>query len=239
MAGFAAPTRKLPDVTPQKPIQGQQIGASVPQLTPGGTWQQTQWSLNTPPTQTPVPEGGGYGAGPSPYAPGPSSTATASAGPGATMQAPAPLDQNSILNILKGLKGEATPDAPARVGAPSPVAQAPSQSLAFARYKDQSGAIGNAALRALKDQMTERGLGDSGIEAQLSGNILGQVARGQGDAAFQQQLAAEQQGWQAKQQGYQGDISQRGQDIGLQEAGINNMTALAPTVLRLLSSARY
>lgn len=239
MAGLTVPGQRLPPTTPTKPIQGQQIGASVPQLTPNGTWQQTNWAINAPNPQTPLPEaGGGYGGTPYGGGGGGSSTAIASAPQPQAQPGPA-LDQNSVLDILKNLKGEATPDAPARVGAPTPVAQPPSQSLAFARYKDQSGSIGNAAMRALKDQMSERGLGDSGIEAQLSGNILGQVARGQGDAAFQQQLAAEQQGWQAKQAGYQGDISQRGQDIGLQEAGISNMTALAPTVLRLLSSARY
>lgn len=237
MAGLQVPGSRLPPPTPNL-SQGQQIGASVPQLTPNGPWQQTQWNLNTPPTQTPPAAGPTPGGGNMYALPG-GGTNIATAGGGGGGSAPPPMDQNSILDILKGLTQQETPAPPAREQAPTPTAQPPSQSLAFARAKDQSGRVGNAALRALKDQMSERGLGDSGIEAQLSAGILGDVGRSQSDAAFQQQMMAENQGWQAAQQGYQGGISQRGQDVGLQQSGLSNATALAPTVLRMLSGVRY
>lgn len=198
----------------------------------------TPYSAPMPSGQPPSMGGGdGGGGGDTPPAPG--------------------MGKDDIMQILKDLRGdqvprEPTPNAPPRIGAPTPAAQPPSQSLGFARAKDQSGRIGAAALRALKDQMTERGISGSGIEGELTGNVLGDVARQQSDAAFQQQRAAEDQAWQAAQQGYQGDITQRAQDLGLSSAGYsggitqrgqdmnqNNMTQLAPTILSILSRARY
>ncbi len=192
--------------------------------------------------------------------PGPGGSAGGSGGGGGGGDAPAapPLSTEDIFGVLDRLKGDtpAREERPAplnRVAMPTPAAEAPSASMGFARAKDQSGRIGNAALRALKDQMTERGIsGDSGVEGQLTSNILGDVARGQSEAGFQQQLEADRQAWDAKQMGYQGDITQRAQDLGLSSTGFqggiqqrgqdmnqSNMLSLAPSILGLLSRARY
>lgn len=179
-------------------------------------------------------------------------------GGGGEAPAPPPLSTEDIFGVLDRLKGETPPreTAPApqnRVAMPTPAAEAPSASMGFARAKDQSGRIGNAALRALKDQMTERGISGSGIEGQLTSNVLGDVARGQSEAGFQQQLEADRQAWDAKQMGYQGDITQRAQDLGLSSAGYsggiqqrgqdmnqNNLLSMGPTILGLLAGrARY
>lgn len=189
-----------------------------------------------------APSGGGGGGG----------------GGGGEAPAPPPLSTEDIFGVLDRLKGDAPPREAAptpqnRVAMPTPAAEAPSASMGFARAKDQSGRIGNAALRALKDQMTERGISGSGVEGQLTSNVLGDVARGQSEAGFQQQLEADRQAWDAKQMGYQGDITQRAQDLGLSSAGYsggiqqrgqdmnqNNLLSMGPTILGLLAGrSRY
>ncbi len=184
---------------------------------------------------------------------------SAAPAPGATPQAapaPPPIDMNEIMNLVKTLKGEpvpreAAPQPLARVAAPEPAADAPSSSLAFARYKDRSGRIGNQALKALRDEMTSRGISGSGIEAGGVSSILGEVARGQGDAEYAQQRAHEDQAWDAKKMGYQGDISQRANDMGLvgtgfsggitqrgQDMQTNDMTSLFPSIMSILMQQR-
>jgi hypothetical protein len=189
---------------------------------------------------------------------GPGSGGGGGGGGGSETPAAPPLSTEDIFGVLDRLKGETPPREerpapPNRVAMPTPAAEAPSASMGFARAKDQSGRIGNAALRALKDQMTERGISGSGVEGQLTSNILGDVARGQGEAAFNQQLEADRQSWDAKQMGYQGDITQRAQDLGLSSTGFqggiqqrgqdmnqNNLLSMGPTILGLLAGrARY
>ncbi len=168
-----------------------------------------------------------------------------------------PLSADDIFSVLDRLKGETparepTPAAPPRIEAPTPSADAPSRSLAFARSKDRAGRIGAQALKALKDQMSERGISGSGIEGQLTADILGQTATGLADAEFTQQRASEDQAWDAAKMGYQGAIGQRANDMGLigagfsggiqqrgQDIGANNLLGLAPTILSLLARGRY
>ncbi len=169
------------------------------------------------------------------------------------------LDANEIMGIIDKLKPDPPPareQAPgllAREVAPQPVASPAAKSQGFARAKDNASRVANSAMRNLRSEMVSRGIEGSGVEGQLASNILGETARGVADASFQQERAAEDQAWQAAQLGYQGALSQRGQDLGL--AGNNfsgnisqrgqdinaqpNMLALAPTVLSLLSRARY
>lgn len=170
---------------------------------------------------------------------------------------PAPLSPEDIFGILDRLKGETparepTPAAPPRIEAPTPTADPASRSLGFARAKDRAGRIGAQALKALKDQMSERGISGSGIEGQLTADILGQTATGLADAEFTQQRASEDQAWDAAKMGYQGAIGQRANDMGLlgtgygggiqqrgQDIGANNMLGLAPSILALLARGRY
>jgi hypothetical protein len=92
-------------------------------------------------------------------------------------------------------------------------------SRGFAKAKDASSRIGNQALQALRSEMVGRGIEGSGVEGRLTGNILGDVAAQQSDAAYQQSKMADEQAWEGAKLGYQGAVQQRGQDTGLAEAG--------------------
>lgn len=212
-------------------------------VNPTGGGGRIEHDLNSGISSSGAPIGGGGGGGA-----GGGGGSGGAAGGGAAPN----LDTGSIMSLINQLKGpqeprENVPQAPGHVAAPIPVAQPPSSSLGFARFKDQSGRIGAAALRAAKDAATERGISGSGIEDAGASNIIGQIGAQQSDAAYQQQKTAEQQAWDAAQQGYQGDITQRSQDLGLsttgyqggiqqraQDMGQNDLTSLAPTLLQLM-----
>lgn len=115
------------------------------------------------------------------------------------------------------------PEALAREAGPTPAANQPSMSRGFAKAKDASSRIGNQALQALRSQMVGRGIEGSGIEGRLTGNILGDVAAQQSDAAYQQSKMADEQAWEGAKLGYQGAVQQRGQDTGLEEAGYSGL----------------
>lgn len=169
------------------------------------------------------------------------------------------LDVSEIMGVLDKLKPEPPPQreqAPgllAREAAPGAISSPSAKSQGFARAKDNAGRVANTALKSLRSEMVSRGIEGSGVEGQLTGNILGETARGVADASFANERQAEEQSWQAAQQGYQGAINQRGQDLGLQTAGFGgnvtqrgqdinaqpNMLQLAPTILSMLGRSRY
>ena len=141
---------------------------------------------------------------PSSYNPGPS---------------PVPNFQNLIPQA--GLPPQVAPPAP--INGPMPPGLS-GPSGAFSHAKDVSGRTGAAAIRALKDQMTRRGMSDSGMEAEGEANILGNVARQQADAEYGAVEKDYDQRFEANQfnhrdlidqlqNNYQGQMSQRGQDI--------------------------
>jgi hypothetical protein len=252
MAGISArgdynPKRPPPGAGP--PISSgypSAFGPATPQLVPdgsGGTTfgQQTQFNMPGPAASAPAMN---------PYAV--AAPPLMGAGGGEAQGQGGSIGMGDITGMLTALRGnpvprETPPQIPGQVAAPTPTAQSPASSMAFAQYKDQSGRIGNAALRALKGQMTERGISGSGIEGALTADVLGKVAQGQGAAAYQQQRAAEDQAWEGEKLGYQGSIGQRGTDIGAaeniyggdvtqrqQDINSQDMTQLAPALLSLL-----
>lgn len=233
----------------------------------------SQWSpgpqigvVDGAPQLNQYPQGIGFGGGdpmgilptPSATAPPPMAAPRAAPPPSGgdpTPSAP-PIDMGEITQMLKTLKGDPVPREPApqalpRIAAPEPVAQSASKDLGFARYKDKSGRIGKSALRAMKDIMTERGISDSGIELDKNAEILTGVAQGQADNAYQQELEAERQAADFRKLGYQGDISQRANDMGLVGTGFsggitqrgqdiqsNDLTNLFPSIASLLMAGR-
>lgn len=176
--------------------------------------------------------------------------------PGGGQGGPPPIDMTQIMDLVKNLKGDPvpreTPPQPlAREADLTPAAEQPSASLGFARAKDASGRMGAAALRAMRDEMTSRGISGSGVEADMTSGILGDVARGQSDAAFQQSLEADRQGYDAKKTSYQGRLNQRTNDMGLVGTGFhggvtqrgddvrsNDMTNLFPSIMSILAQQR-
>jgi hypothetical protein len=91
------------------------------------------------------------------------------------------------------------------------------QAAIFARAKDTAGQNSRAAITALRGQMAERGLLGSGIEGGETARIVGQAAGGVGDVNREQAIQESNRQNQFAQMGYQGDITQRGQDLTLEE----------------------
>lgn len=85
---------------------------------------------------------------------------------------------------------------------------------AFARAKDRIGNSGRAALNALQNAYTGRGLAGSGMEEAGAAGLIGNLGAGQAQAATDvlgQELGL---GADLAKTAYTGGITQRGQDIG-------------------------
>jgi len=113
----------------------------------------------------------------------------------------------------------APPPAPAQVAAPVAPTRAAGTAKAFANAKNISGRQGTAAIKALHDTMTRRGMSDSGFEASGEADILGNVANFNSDAAFRSDVADDDRTWEAAQMGFQGALSQRNSDMGYLQSG--------------------
>ncbi len=262
--GAGAPTRGGASQTtdPYGRLTTTQAGGMAPGMGADGNFQSGYGGFGATTIETPPPWMGGpdptnvMGGG---TAPPVARTPSGGGGSGGDGGGGGGLGLDEIMGVINKLKPDPPPQreqAPgllAREAAPQPVASPSAKSQGFARAKDNAGRVANSALQSLRSEMVNRGIEGSGVEGQLTGNILGETARGVADASFQQERAAEDQAWQAAQLGYQGAINQRGQDYGLQGTGFSgnvsqrgqdinaqpNMLALAPTILSLLGRARY
>ena len=249
---YGAPPQAMAPPPPQNPTTMQTYGGQTQQTdqmgrvittTPGGRDPFTGANLGggTTMIEGPRPTGGGGGT---------SSGSGGGDGGG--------LNKADIMGILNSLKGptvprEVAPTAPAQIAGPEPAAKSAARSQGFARAKDAAGRIGNQALKALRAQMVERGIEGSGVEGQLTGNILGETARGVADAKFNQERAAEDQAWEGTKLGYQGNLSQRAGDMGFMQNNYNTgvqqrqqdmsqndrMLGMFPTIMSMLGRARY
>lgn len=113
----------------------------------------------------------------------------------------------------------APPPPPPQIAAPVAPTRAANTAKAFANAKNISGRQGQAAIRALRDTMTRRGMSDSGLEASGEADILGNVANFNSDAAFRSDLADDERTWEAAQLGFQGALGQRNADMGYLQGG--------------------
>lgn len=93
--------------------------------------------------------------------------------------------------------------------------EAAARAAAFARAKDQSGKVASAALRSLQEQMAGRGTGGSGIQDLMTAGVV------QGAQAPLQELTRDQLMMDLNRAAdisdltYQGNITQRGQNINM------------------------
>lgn len=94
----------------------------------------------------------------------------------------------------------------------APAPQVPQNTGAFARAKDVSGRVGNKAIDALRNSMTQRGISDSGLAAMGEAGILGDIARQQADAEYQEASVNTGRQWDANQLGYQGALRENAMD---------------------------
>lgn len=85
---------------------------------------------------------------------------------------------------------------------------------ALARAKDTAGQIGRSAMNSLSDVMGARGMGvSSGLGLNEAGGIIGEGARQVGDVNREQQIQALAHNRARASEQYQGNLTQRGQDL--------------------------
>lgn len=136
--------------------------------------------------------------------------------------------QDWIQQMLPGMQSNQmmvelqAPGGGAGGGAPQAHIQMPDASAAnaasFARAKDQAGQIAQSALQGLRSSLGGRGLLGAGAEYRGTQNIaaagLGQLGDVNREQAIQNAAAAQD----FAKMGYQGDITQRGQDLASQQS---------------------
>ncbi len=88
----------------------------------------------------------------------------------------------------------------------------------FGRAKDQAGQMGRASLQSLRDELGATGMLGSGSEAQSTQNIIAHGAGQLGEVSRENAVNESAQKADFAKMKYQGDITQRGQDIAAQEA---------------------
>lgn len=114
--------------------------------------------------------------------------------------------------------GAPTPSGPASI---APVDFSKANTAAFATAKDQAAQTADASMRGLSGALAARGLGGAGYEAGQIGNTLSREANtigaaGRDEARNEAALSA-----QASGENLSAGVTQRGQDIGAQEAEAN------------------
>lgn len=119
--------------------------------------------------------------------------------------------------------GGVLPPRIAQIAPPDPANRAAAEAAQFGRAKDAAGRTGRAAADNLADEMSSRGIAGGGAEVAATGNIL-RTAQGQiGEANREQAINSLARSEHDEDRNYQGalgqregDIGQRGQDIGFQ-----------------------
>ena len=102
-------------------------------------------------------------------------------------------------------------------GGPDPN-EAAARAAAFARAKEQAGGTALSALRALNNQSAERGQTGSSMERGMIGNVVGDAASQVNEYSRDQLMADLQRAAQLSDMEYQGNITQRGQNMALTPA---------------------
>ena len=114
------------------------------------------------------------------------------------------------LNGLSGFGG----------GSPStmPFDEAGARAAAFGRAKDQAGMTAHSALQSLQNLMAERGLRGSTVEGQGIEGIINGAAGGVNEFTREQLIQDLGRAAQLSDREAQGNLTRRGQDIGLQQS---------------------
>lgn len=113
-------------------------------------------------------------------------------------------------------------------GGADPNAEANARAAVFGRAKEQAGQIARSSLDSLSSLMASHGMSGSGIEEKLGADVLGGAAGSLGDVTREQQIQDLGRIGQVSDQTYQGDITQRAQNLGL-----------TPSLMALISSRAY
>lgn len=108
------------------------------------------------------------------------------------------------------------------------------RNAAFAHAKDTAGETGRSAMSALQNVMGARGLTGSPYAVGQAGGVIGAGAQQLGDVNREQLIQALNASRQRASEAYQGQITQRGQDISTRGQNLS----LVPSLLGLMT-ARY
>ncbi|MDR7420024.1 MAG: hypothetical protein QN178_14060 [Armatimonadota bacterium] len=125
----------------------------------------------------------------------------------------------------------AAPTLPARIAPPTSADTSAARALAYGRAKDTIAGEHAAAARALETALTARGLTGTGLEARGRRDLARASLAALANIAAQQ--AAEEAALQNRlaELGYQGNLSQRGQDINAMLGRYNAQLGLLPNPL--------
>jgi len=145
-------------------------------------------------------------------------------------------DQNTGFGLFNDMSSGGGGSAPARVSGEDSSWNA-SLAASLGRAKDTSAAAVGAARKAMMDNMAQRGISGSGIEAKQDMGIQLAGAGQIGAAGRQGAEATAARTASVNDRNYSGDITQRGQDIGLETSRMGNRTALAGSLMGLLRQA--
>ncbi len=126
--------------------------------------------------------------------------------------------QDAMMGRLPGLMGAVGGGSTGNVQYPGGVSPQQSQAAVeaeFARAKDKSGQIAKSALTGLSDNMSSRGMAGSGAQGEEAAKIIGGQAGGLADLNREQAIQGLQYTQHANDTQYQGDITQRAQNMGM------------------------
>ncbi len=99
------------------------------------------------------------------------------------------------------------------------------RAASFGRAKELSGQNAQASLTALQDVMADRGMSGSTVEGNATAGILGGARGGMNDFIREQLLQDLARQAQIADQTYQGNITQRGQDLASRQSLLSLMSA--------------
>lgn len=148
------------------------------------------------------------------------------------------LQDASGLNLLGFANGSASGGA-GGVGAAhvAPPDMSGARSAAFGRAKDSAGQTARAALESLQSEMAGRGILGSGIEGGNTANIIAKAGQGVNEVSREQAIQDANAASQYGQMQYQGDITQRGQDLSAQQANLARQQQMMQGLLGVLPSS--
>lgn len=103
--------------------------------------------------------------------------------------------------------------------------EAGARAAAFARAKEQAGQTAGASLKALGDVMAERGLSGSTVENNATNSLIGQGAGSVDEFTREQLMQDLNRAASLSDQTYQGNITQRGQNLAMVPSLMGLITA--------------
>lgn len=128
----------------------------------------------------------------------------------------------------------ATPNLPPREKPPSQADRTAAEAAAYGRAKDQIGLNAAAGMRAMQGLMASRGISGSGIEAALSGGVVGSAVGQLGEVSRDQAITGLKRDWDVEDRDWAGNIQQRGQDI----SGLSSKNADAFRLMEMTRKRR-